>query len=166
MFELKPLSREAIPAALARAERYRFLNEPLEAESICLDILRIDPDNEQALITLLLALTDQIERGSTEAVGQAHDLLGRLPDQYGRAYYRGIISERQAKAELAHDRMGSGQRAYERFREAMHFYEQAEALRPPGNDDALLRWNTCARFLSGHPHLEPVPEERIEHFLE
>ena len=53
MFELKPLSTEAIPAALEKAERYRLLNEPGEAESICLDVLKADPENQQALITLV-----------------------------------------------------------------------------------------------------------------
>ena len=59
MFELKPLSKDAIAGALAKAERYRLLNEASEAESICLDVLNIDPANQDALVTLLLALTDQ-----------------------------------------------------------------------------------------------------------
>ena len=49
MFELKLLSTGAIPAALAQAERYRLLNEPGEAESICLDVLRVDPEHQDAL---------------------------------------------------------------------------------------------------------------------
>src|SRR5262245_5730837 len=57
MFEPKPISRDAIPAALAKAERYRLLNEPLEAESICLDVLQIDGANQDAIVMLLLALT-------------------------------------------------------------------------------------------------------------
>ena len=56
MFEPKPISRDAIPAALAKAERYRLLNEPGEAESICLDILQIEPANQEAIVTLLLHL--------------------------------------------------------------------------------------------------------------
>ena len=59
MFKLKPLSKEAVPAALEKANCYRFLNEPVEAESICLDILEVEPENQQAIITLLLSLTDQ-----------------------------------------------------------------------------------------------------------
>ena len=35
----------------------------------------------------------------------------------------------------------------------MELFEQAEALRPPGNDDALLRWNACARMLNRHPEM-------------
>jgi hypothetical protein len=45
---LKPLSVDAIPSALVNAERYRFLNEPGEAESICLDVLAVDPANQAA----------------------------------------------------------------------------------------------------------------------
>ena len=56
MYELKPLSREAIPAALEKAHRYRLLNEALEAESICRDILAADPVNQEATVTLLLAI--------------------------------------------------------------------------------------------------------------
>src|SRR5262245_54777237 len=59
MFDLKALSSEAVPRALAKAERYRLLNEPGEAESICLDALVADPDNQEAIAILLLALTDQ-----------------------------------------------------------------------------------------------------------
>ena len=55
MSELKSLHKDAIPAALEKAERYRLLNEPGEAESICLDILHVDPENQQAIVTLLLA---------------------------------------------------------------------------------------------------------------
>src|SRR5205085_11166530 len=53
MADLKRLHKEAIPAALEKAERYRLLNEPGEAESICLDILAADAENQQAIITLL-----------------------------------------------------------------------------------------------------------------
>lgn len=48
-FELKILSPEAVPRALAKAERYRLLNDPGEAESICLDALRAAPHNQEAM---------------------------------------------------------------------------------------------------------------------
>ena len=166
MFELKPLSREGISAALQKAERYRVLNDPAEAESICLDILEVDPENQAALIDLLLALTDQFPSGDADVVKRARELLDRLKSAYDRAYYSGIICERRAKAQLIHGQPGSGFYAYEWFREAMDWYEKAEALRPPGNDAAILRWNACARFLTRHPHLQPREEERVEPFLE
>src|SRR5207247_1282312 len=89
IFELKPLTQEAIPKALEKAERYRLLKEPAQAESICLDVLQIDPGNQKA-----------------------------------------------------------------------------EAIRPAGNDDALLRWNTCARILTRNPHLQRGPEDHSEPPLE
>jgi len=166
MFELKPLSKEAIPAALRRAERYRLLNEPAEAESICLDILQSDPGNQQALITLLLALTDQFPDGHADTVQEAQRVLGRLSGEYERSYYAGIICERRAKAQLNHHTPGSGYNAHDWLREAMSWYEKAERLRPAGNDEAILRWNTCARLIMRHPDLRPSQEERFEPFLE
>jgi len=166
MFELKPLSREAIPRALEKAERYRLLNEPVEAESICRDVLRLQPDNQRALVMLLLALSDEFEEGIPDAVTHAQETLGRLQDAYEQAYYSGIVCERRAKARLRQGRPGSGYAAYDLLREAMAFYEKAEALRPPGNDDALLRWNACVRILERHPHLGPAPAERFEPSLE
>ena len=165
MFELKPLATEAIPRAFEKAERYRLLNEPGQAESICLDILRIDPENQQALITLLLALTDEFDKRLTEAANQARDVLLRLRSEYDRAYYGGIICERQARAQLHPGQPGSGVIAYHWLREAMSQYEKAEALRPPGNDDAILRWNTCARLIMRTRHLMPA-EERVEALME
>src|SRR5262245_61420216 len=107
MFELKPLSTDGIPAALEKAVRYRLLNEPGEAESICHDVLRIDPDNQQALVILLLALTDRFGKGYAVGVTQAQEFLPRLRDPYERAYYDGIIRERRAKALLQHGTPGS-----------------------------------------------------------
>jgi hypothetical protein len=160
MRELKALSAEAIESALAKAERYRLLNEPGEAESICLDILAIDPEHQPARIVLLLALTDQFGelRGADH---RAREALAHLHADYDRAYYAGIIAERRAKSQLA--RAGSGSTgAYEWLLEAMHHFERAEALRPHGNDDARLRWNACVRFLERHPNLRPATEERAE----
>ena len=165
MFQLKPLSKEALPRALEKAERYRLLNEAAEAESICLDVLAVEPDNQKALVTLLLARTDRFAEGSG-SLETAREVLPRLEDAYERAYYAGIICERRAGAHLAHGVPGSHFMAYALLREAMEHYERAEALRPPGNDDALLRWNTCARTLNAKPSLRPRDEERVEQPLE
>ena len=148
MFELKTLSTTAIPAALAQAERYRLLNEPAEAESICLDILRNEPGHQDALVTLVLALTDQFpDSGYARAVADADRVLVRIHDEYKRLYYTGIVRERRGKAVLRTDRPGSGHSVQEWLQEAMSCYERAEAIRPPENDEAILRWNTCARLL-------------------
>ncbi len=165
MFELKPLSKEAIPQALEKAHLYRLLNEPAEAESICLDVLEIDPENQQALVTLLLALTDRFTKGYAIGATQAKEVLPRLKDEYQRAYYAGLICERQAKARLHQGTPGARFDAYEWLREAMSWYEKAEAIRPPGNDDAILRWNACARILMRN-NLTPRQVESTEHMLE
>ena len=165
MFQLKSLSKEGIAAALDKAERYRLLNEPREAESICLDILEIEPEHQKALIVLLLSMTDQFGRHMSDDVKRAQELLPRLRDEYERIYYAGIIFERQAKAILKRRTPGSETLAYHWFRNAMEHFEQAEAIRPPGNDDALLRWNTCARTIMRHK-LTPRQEEYVESFLE
>ena len=157
MFPLKPLGRDSIDGALAKAERYRFLNEPGEAESICLDILEVDPENQQARIALLLALSDQFVE-EPHAFARAREVVSSLASEYDRAYYGGLIAERRAKAQLA--RHGAG--AYDWIMDAMECFERAEALRPAGNDDAVLRWNACVRFLERHPYLRPGGQEREE----
>jgi len=166
MFELKPLTADAIPRALEKAERYRLLNEPAEAESICEDVLRIDPDNQQALVMLLLALTEQFDDGIGGHLSGAREACERLVGKYERAYFGGIIWERHGKAHFRVGGHGASSMAHECLRQAMVCYEAAEAVRPPGNDDALLRWNACARLLM-RAHAEvPEKEERFEPFLE
>lgn len=161
MHELKALSRDAVESALAKAERYRFLNEPGEAESICLDVLAVDPGNQLAHVTLLLALTDQFEAWPA-AHDRARAILANLASDYDRAYYAGIIAERRAKAQLARGGAGSSVGAHDWLAEAMRHFDRADALRPAGNDDARLRWNACARFLDRHPQLRPSTDEAAE----
>ncbi len=160
MFELKTLTEEGIPAALEKAERYRLLNEPAEAESICLDVLKIAPDNQEAITTLLLAVTDRFSKGYGVSDTQAKELLGKVKGDYERHYFSGLLSERRAKAKLALGGHAAAW-AYDLFREAMDCYEKAEAIRAPGNDDTILRWNTCARIIQRNK-LVPREEERIE----
>jgi len=167
VFPLKPISSDGVPAALLKAERYRFLGEPTEAESICLDVLAVAPDNQQAAITLLLAITDQFPEAPADGERRAREVLPRLRDDYKRAYYEGIIYERRAKAHLRRGAPGAGEMAYEWFRKAMTLFERAEALRPPGNDEAILRWNTCARILErGADYVRPRVEQDYEPSLE
>lgn len=159
-FELKPIGHDAIPEALQKAERYRLLNEPSEAQSICEDILQIEPGNQEALVMLLLALTDQIGEGVSGT--EARALLPRLTSEYQRAYYAGVISERAAKGIMKMARPGWQHAAYDSLAEGMRWFEKAESVRPPNNDDALLRWNTCARLLMRNPSLKPREVERLQ----
>ena len=89
-----------------------------------------------------------------------------MDGEYERAYYAGIISERSARARMQQGLPGANFKAYEEFTEAMRSYERAEPLRPAGNDDAVLRWNTCARTLSTNHDLRPQPEEIHEPVLD
>jgi hypothetical protein len=159
-FELKPISSAGVSEALERAERYRLLNEPSLAESICLDVLEVEPQNQHALVMLLLALTDQFGHGVVP--GKARDLLQRLTSEYDQRYYAGIIWERNAHAQLRKGSPNASFSAYEAFLQAMDCYERAIPLRPPGNDDAILRWNTCARILMRNANLRPRPDEAYE----
>ena len=166
MAELKSLHKDAIPAALEKAERYRLLNEPGEAESICLDILHVDPENQHAVIMLLLALTDRFEKGYGVSDAQTKELLTRLKSEYDRAYYSGIVAERRAKMKLRQNTPDCRFQAYDLFREAMNCFGKAEPLRPSGQDDAILRWNTCARIIARNNLVPREPEEPIEFPLE
>ncbi len=168
MFELKVLSKEGIAAAFEKAERYRLLNEPWEAGSICRDILEADPENQAARIVLLLSLTDQFRTrgGGAKALRTAREVVEGLSGEYDRAYYSGIICERRAKAILARGGPGSGSVTYDWLRQAMEWYEKAEGLRPPGYDDAVLRWNTCARMIMEDESLRPEEDLPVPEFLE
>ena len=157
---LKPITHKGIPAALEKAERYRLLNDSAAAESICLDVLEIDPSNQEAIISLLLSITDQFVEELTDGVRRAREVLPRITDDYERMYYTGIICERRARAQLHRGALGSAEVASEWFHDAMRWYEKAEAMRPAGNDEAILRWNTCVRMLGRH---EPVAGTRDEY---
>lgn len=165
-FKLKPISREAIPRAIQKAERYRLINQSWASESICRDILEIEPANQQVLVMLALALTDQLVDGHATVMKTVQETLARITDPYQRAYYTGIASERSGQAHLHRGGMGCGEMAYDSFKEAMGWYEKAEAIRPAGNDDAILRWNTCARLISSNSQLTPHTEPGYEPALE
>ncbi len=149
-FNLKPISREAIPRAIEKAERYRLINESWAAESICRDILDIDPENQQVLVILVLALTDQVASGHATVMKTVRE----------------IASERSGQAHILRGGMGSGGMAYDALKDAMAWYEKAEAIRPAGNDDAILRWNTCARLITSNSQLTPHVESAYEPALE
>src|SRR5437660_6829 len=114
---------------------------------------------------LLLALTDQFDDDLLTAHDEAVQVAARLRDEYERAYYTGIIWERRAKARLRRASPAVFPHVYGWLREAMVWYERAESFRPAGNDDALLRWNACARLIMRDRRLAPAPEDRAEPLL-
>lgn len=167
MIELKPLRSEAFGEALEKAKRYRLLNEPDDAESICLDILAIQPDQQDALITLLLALTDKLRTsGVNPAFDQALEIIPKLDSSYSKSYYRGVIFERRAKYHLKQGGPGSGTAAYPWFVKAMESYEEALSADDPKNHDAVLRWNSCARILNSRPDVVADDSDSAEMLLD
>ena len=144
---LKPISNAGIAEAISKAELYRYLNEPGEAESICRDILSLESDNQEALRLLGLAITDQFTGDISDRYAEAESIFRSLTDTYKRVYYLGILQERKAKAQLRAGRLPHT--VLPIFEEAMSYFEQAEKIRPPNNDDAILRWNRCVRLLQG-----------------
>lgn len=157
-FELKTIRPDGIDAAIRRAEHYRLLSQPVQAQSICHDVLAVDPDNQQALVVLVLAITDQLESGGSSA-NDAKEGANQLTDEYQRRYYHGIIAERQARALLTQG--PSAAFAYEGFREAMKWFEQAAEVCPEGNDDPILRWNSCVRTIQDRGLRPRQPEVEL-----
>lgn len=147
-FKLKPINKESIETAVNKAEHYRLLNQPRLAESICLDVLEVEPKNQKANIILLLSLTDQFGQSNPSAPMQAQMIADSLQEEYSRLYYTAIILERQGNASLSSTVPGSDFDAYEWYSEAMELYEKASSVnKDPKNDDTSLRWNTCARII-------------------
>jgi tetratricopeptide (TPR) repeat protein len=146
-YTLKRLHPDGIEAAIQKADKYRELNQPAEAESICRDVLAVVPEHQLALRTLGLALTDQFRGAAGTRFAEAQAVFGKLRDAYERAFYTGLAHERHAKAQVAlHIPVRS---ILPLFEQALARYAEAEKLRPSGNDDAVLRWNSCVRVLHG-----------------
>jgi len=165
-FDLKRLSSSAIDAALKRALHYRYLNQPHLAESICRDVLEVRPDDQDANVMLIMSLADQFSTGEEVAVKDVLAMAGQLEGDYERAYYSGLVCERRGEAALLRAGPASGAIAYDWLRRAMEHYTAAEPLRPPDNDDAILRWNTCARAINTHREVRPREEEGGVELLE
>lgn len=154
--KLKPISRAGIAEAISKAEIYRYLNEPGEAESICRDILAQESDNQTALCLLGLAITDQFTGEMSDRYADAGQVFRDLTSQYERTYHLGILQERRAKAQLRAGR--PPHTVYPIFEEAMGLFEEAEKIRPPNNDEAILRWNRCVRLLQSRTGSEWTKE--------
>lgn len=160
-FELKQLSSEGISRSLERVERYRLMNQPSTAESICHDILAVDGQNQQAIRGLILALTDQFDQHHGPDIQQALELVPSLSEEYDRAYFSGLIFERQARARFSREYPGAPFDAYDLLVEAMEWFGKADGLRIAGNEDARLHWNTCVRVISSN-NLRPRPTDDTE----
>ena len=150
------ISNNCIAQAISKAELYRYLAEPEETESICRDILAVEGDNQAAQRMLGLAISDQLSGGRLERWSEAESVFQSLTDPYERFYYTGLLHERRVKAQV---RAGQPLRTLVPLIEnAMLCFEQAEKIRPPDNDEALLRWNRCVRLLQSLPRVEEEKE--------
>jgi tetratricopeptide (TPR) repeat protein len=158
--KLKPISKASIPAAISKVEVYRYLNEPGEAESICRDILAIEPANQEALRLLGLAITDQFTGDVSDRYMEAGNIIRSLSDPYQRIYHLGILDERKAKAQLKAGR--PPHTVLPTFEKAMDYFDKAAAIRPADNDDAILRWNRCVRLLQSR--IGPDWQKEMEEF--
>jgi hypothetical protein len=150
--KLKVISESGIAEAISKAEVYRNLNQPEEAESICRDILAADPANQAGLRILGLALTDQFTGEAGDRYAEVEEVFGSLADPYERWYYSGILQERRTKAQLRAGR--SAHTLLPLMEEALRCFAEAEKIRPTGNDDSILRWNSCVRLLQSRPDFE------------
>jgi hypothetical protein len=150
--KLKTISKSGIAEAVAKAELYRYLNEPEEAESICRDILVADPNHQLGLRMLGLAITDQFIGEGCDRYKEAAEIFQKLTDPYERLYYTGLLHERRVKAQLSSGR--APHTLLPLIEQAMRCFAEAEKIRPVGNDDSVLRWNRCVRLLQSRPEFE------------
>ena len=160
---LKKLSASELEPAVAKAMLYRELNQPEEAESICRDVLAVDPAHQNALRVLGLALTDRFEEVTVGLFEEAMSTFAKLAQEYDRVYHEGVAWERLGKAHL---KRGEGHGALGALEHALDHYERAEKIAPPGNPDAVLRFNRCVRLLQSHRLLQDAfdaPHSRVPH---
>jgi len=165
MFELKAIAEGDASQALALAEASRAAGDADVSESICLDLLELEPDNQEALVLLLLARTDQFKRGLPRSVERAREVLPRLSGEYERAYYGGMICERQARYVLGQRGKRSGFVAYDWFRYAMELYEESARLAPE-KLESTFRYNSCVRTIERNRHCQPDDDDAMEHGIE
>lgn len=167
MLTLKTITVEAVPTALEKAQQYRRLNEPNDAESICLDILAVMPNHQEALKTLLLALTDKFATfGVSPSFEQAKEIVDKLDTSHCKAYYSGIIFERRGKFHLRQGGPGSGTVAYQWLVKAMDAFNAAITECDTKNQEAVLRWNSCARIINSNPEVHAEETNREEMLLD
>lgn len=159
MSELKTIHKEAVPRALELAERYRLLNEPEQAASICHDVLAVDPENATAVRTLFLATTELFGQRRGPKLEDAERVAQKFPTEYERIYYSGVACERWGRSKLQTGEHASMAASW--IHQAMDLYERSEKLRPSGNDDAILRWNACRRLLDTLPERTDAEHEHM-----
>ncbi|MED5510694.1 MAG: hypothetical protein VX841_10400 [Pseudomonadota bacterium] len=156
--DLHDIHPDSIELALDKARQYRSLHEPEIAESICLDILHIESENQKALVLYILALSDQLHHAGKKTQVQAiEQAIQKLQSRYQQHYYTGLLHERRARFMLTQSMARVF--AYDYFIEALQFYQKAEKIRPEHNDESILRWNSCIRTIEKE-NLKPRPDNK------
>ncbi len=150
------IHKDSIGTVLDKARQYRSLREPDLAISICIDVFAVDPDNQDALVVYILALTDQCSHGGTKVQHKKIiETIVKLESEFHRHYYTGIFLERKARALLKNPMSQSF--AYEGLMEAIAKYEIAEKMAPKHCADPILRYNSCLRTIEKE-NLQPRAE--------
>jgi hypothetical protein len=156
MHELKKINPASIPRDLDKARLYRKLNEPWLAQNICMDILAVQPENQDAIVQMILAITDSFGHPNAASLKNAKRLLPQLEDDYDRVYYEGIVYERWGYTHI--NKIGHGPMVYDAMRTAMDCFETANELTADDNDDPVLRYNACLRTINRYPDVAPVDD--------
>ena len=159
---LKSLSPAAVDGALRLAADSRKGGQAQTCESVCHDVLQAEPRNQEALRLLLLSHADRFDADSSQHEMGARDAQSRLTSAYDRAFYDGYIMHRLAQAAIASGSPSAARIVYDLLTGAMASYEDAERMRPDGNDDAVLLWNACHRLLQSTPHSGPRETQAFE----
>lgn len=150
------IHKDSIPTVLEKARQYRSLLEPDLAISICIDVFAVDPDNQEALVIYILALTDQYSHQNTKPEPtKITEAINKLSSEFHQIYYTGIYLERKARALLKNPMSRSF--AYKAFMDAIAKYEVAEKMAPDHCSDPILRYNSCVRTIEKE-NLQPRAE--------
>ena len=150
------IHKDSIYTVLDKARQYRSLREPDLSISICLDVFAIDPDNQDALVIYILALTAQYSHQHAKVQPKKIvEIIAKLKSEFHQIYYTGIFLERKARALLKNPMSHSF--AYEGLMEAIAKYELAEKISPKHCSDPILRYNSCLRTIEKE-NLQPRAE--------
>ena len=163
--ELKTLGADQVSSALAAAEQCRAGGEAETAESICTDILEVDPGNARAIELLLWSRVDLLGEGRYGGVERAQEALALVQSDFERHYLEGVICEQQARFLIGKRGRHSSRVAYDWFRHAMDAFEEAARI-APDRPEASLRWNACLRSIERDRHCAPDLDDGEDHGIE
>ena len=163
--DFKNLESADLDAALAAAQASWAELRAEETESICLDILELDPNHRSTLDLLLRCRIELLKKGLPQSVARAQELIPQLDSDFDQAFYSGMIREAQARYLLEKRGRATSGVAYSWFRHAMDDFAAASNL-DAGRVEPKLHWNACLRTLENNPQCVPPPEDGEDHGIE